>query len=138
MHFEFSEALMDPISDMLTRIRNAKAVGHATVSVPHSQMKLAILKILKRDGLIEEYEKKGKKVRKSILVTLRYHKDGSPYINDLKKVSKPGQRIYKKSSEIFPVKQGYGLAIVSTTSGLLTDKEARKKKLGGEVICEIW
>ena len=138
MHFEFSEALMDPISDMLTRIRNAKAVGHATVSVPHSQMKLAILKILKRDGLIEEYEKKGKKVRKSILVTLRYHKDGSPYINDLKKVSKPGQRIYKKSSEIFPVKQGYGLAIVSTTSGLLTDKEARHKKLGGEVICEIW
>ena len=138
MHFEFSEALMDPISDMLTRIRNAKAVGHATVSVPHSQMKLAILKILKREGLIEEYEKKGKKVRKSILVTLRYHKDGSPYINDLKKVSKPGQRIYKKSSEIFPVKQGYGLAIVSTTSGLLTDKEARHKKLGGEVICEIW
>ena len=129
---------MDPISDMLTRIRNAKAVGHATVSVPHSQMKLAILKILKRDGLIEEYEKKGKKVRKSILVTLRYHKDSSPYINDLKKVSKPGQRIYKKNFEIFPVKQGYGLAIVSTTSGLLTDKEARKKKLGGEVICEIW
>ena len=130
--------MADPISDMLTRIRNAKAVGHATVSIPHSQMKLAILKILKREGLIEEYEKKGKKVRKSLVAVLRYHKDGSPYINDLKKISKPGQRIYKKSSEIFPVKQGYGLAIISTTGGLLTDKEARKKKLGGEVICEIW
>src|SRR3989338_5827809 len=122
---------MDPISDMLTRIRNAKAVGHATVSIPHSQMKLAILKILKREGLIEEYEKKGKKVRKSLVAVLRYHKDGSPYVNDLKKISKPGQRIYKKSSEIFPIKQGYGLAIVSTTGGLLTDKEARHKKLGG-------
>lgn len=123
---------------MLTRIRNAKAVGHATVSMPYSQMKMAIAKILKHEGLIEEYERKGKKVKKTIVMTLRYHKDGSPYITDLKKVSKPGQRIYKKNSEIFPVRQGYGLAIISTTGGLLTDKDARRKKLGGEVICEIW
>ena len=96
---------MDPISDMLTRIRNAKAVGHQTVTFPYSQIKMAILKILKREGFIGDFERKGKKTRKSIVVDLHYHKDGSSYITDLKRISKPGQRIYKKSLDIFPIKQ---------------------------------
>lgn len=130
--------MADPISDMLTRIRNAKAVGHPTVAIPYSQLKMAILKTLKRDGFVGDFERKGKKTRKSIVVALRYHKDGTPYISNLKRISKPGQRVYKGWSEIFPVKNGFGIAIISTPEGLLTDKEARKKKIGGEIICEIW
>lgn len=129
---------MDPISDMLTRIRNAKSVGHQTVVLPYSQIKMAILKIFKKEGFISDFEKKGKKTKKNIVVNLHYHKDGTSYITNLKRISRPGQRIYKKSLEIFPVKQGYGIAIFSTPEGLLTDKEARRKKVGGEVICEVW
>lgn len=129
---------MDPIADMLTRIRNAKAAGHETVSIPYSQIKSAILTILKRKNFIEAFEKKGKKVRKSIVVKLKYQKDGSPAINSIVRVSKPGQRVYKLATKLHSVQEGFGIAVISTPEGLMTDSEARRKRVGGEVICEVW
>lgn len=129
---------MDPIADMLTRIRNAKVAGHETVNIPYSQIKSAILTILKRENFIESFEKKGKKVRKSIVVKLKYQKDGSSAINSITRISKPGQRIYKRASEMYPVREGFGIAVISTPKGLLTNKEARQKRIGGEIICEVW
>lgn len=129
---------MDPIADMLTRIRNAQAAHHQTVSIPYSKIKAAILKIMKRENFIADYEKKGKKTRKSIAVTLKYEKDGTSAITDVKRVSKPGRRVYKGADELYPVRQGFGIAVLSTPSGLLTNKEAKQKKIGGEVICEVW
>ncbi len=129
---------MDPIADMLTRIRNAQAVGHETVSFPYSKMKAGIMAIFEKERFIDSYERKGKNIRKSIVVKLKYGKDGASAIGSLERVSKPGKRIYKKASELFPVRQGFGVMIVSTPEGLLTGKEARKKKLGGEIICKVW
>ena len=129
---------MDPIADMLTRIRNAQAVGHATVSFPYSKIKAGIIAILEKERLIDSFERKGKNIHKSIVVKLKYGKDGSSAISSLERVSKSGKRIYKKASELYPVRQGFGIMIVSTPEGLLTGKEARKKKLGGEIICKVW
>jgi small subunit ribosomal protein S8 len=129
--------MIDPISDMLNRIRNAQAVFQPTVSVPLSKIKLEICQILAKEGFIEAFEKKGRKNKKFIQITLKY--DGKiPAISGLKRISKPGQRIYLPHKKIKRVKGGYGIAIISTSKGLMTDKEARKQKLGGEVICEIW
>lgn len=128
----------DPISDMLIRIKNAGMAGHTTVSIPFSKIKSNILRILKNENFINGFEKKGKKVKKNIVVKLRQTKEGDAYINDVKRISKPGRRIYKQSDKLFSVKQGYGIAILSTSKGLMTGKEAKKQKLGGEVICEIW
>ncbi|MEK7520362.1 MAG: 30S ribosomal protein S8 [Patescibacteria group bacterium] len=129
---------MDPIADMLTRLRNAIAVHHDTVLVPHSKIKTEILRILKRTDFIERFERKGKKVRKSIVVTLRYESDGAPAITGLKRISTPGRRVYRAADKVHPVRQGFGMMILSTPAGLLTDKEARKQHIGGEVICTIW
>ena len=129
--------MTDPITDMLNRIRNAQAVLKATVDIPFSSLKYEIAKILEKKGFVTQVEKKGKKMRRTIEVTLKYDAN-QPVISGLKRISKPGQRIYKKAKEIKPVKGGYGMAVISTPKGLMTDKEARKKKLGGEIICEIW
>jgi len=130
--------MTDPIADMLNRIRNAQAVLKATVDVPFSDLKYEIAKILEKKGFVAKIEKKGKKTRRTIEITLKYDAN-QPVISGLKRISKPGQRIYKKAKEIKPVKGGYGVAVISTPKeGLVTDKEARKKKLGGEVICEVW
>ena len=139
---------MDPITDMLNRIRNAQAVFHSRVFVPFSQIKYEIAKILEREGFIEKVERKGKKMKKILEISLKYRKEDheggddlrkmKPAISGLKRISKPGQRIYVKSKEIRRVRGGYGIAIISTSKGLMTDKEARKRKLGGEVICEVW
>lgn len=128
---------MDPIADMLTSIRNALAVQIPTVEIPFSQLKFEIAKILKRTGFVEKVEKKKRGKRMVIEITLKYI-DKMPAISGLKRISKPGQRIYLKSKEIKPVKGGYGIAIISTSKGLMTDKEARREKIGGEVLCEIW
>ncbi len=128
----------DPITDMLNRIRNAQAVNKETVDLPFSNLKYEISKILEKNGLVGEIKKKGRIQKKIIEVTLRYS-GKEPRISGLKRVSKPSQRIYKNFKEIKPVKGGYGIAIISTSrGGLMTDKEARKQKIGGEVICEIW
>ena len=128
---------MDPISNMLTSIRNALAVGHPTVNVPFSNLKYKIAKILGKEDFIEKAEKKGKGVKKSLEITLKY--EGKvPAISGLKRISKPGQKIYLSYKKIKKVKEGLGIAIISTSKGLMTNKETRKQKLGGEVICEIW
>ena len=128
---------MDPISDMLNRIRNAQAVLKEQVDMPFSNLKYEIARVLEEKGFIEKAEKKGKRTKRTIEITLRY-KDKIPVISGLKMVSKPGQRIYKSFREVRPVKSGYGIAIISTPKGLMTDKEVKKQRLGGEVICEVW
>jgi len=128
---------MDPISDLLNRIKNAQKVGHAEMEIYFSKLKFELAKILVREGFLESAEKKGQKGREKISIRLKYNQ-GKGAIQDIKRVSKPGQRIYKGNEEIKPVRQGYGLAVVSTSGGLMTDKEARKNKLGGEILCEIW
>ncbi len=130
--------MTDPIADMLTRIRNAKAVKKETVSVPYSKIKMAIANTLKKEGFIEDCEKKGKKVRKVIEIKLKYKQNGDSFIMDLKRISKPGQRIYKGYKDMFAVKQGLGIAVVSTPQGIMSNKEAKRKKVGGEVLCEVW
>jgi small subunit ribosomal protein S8 len=128
---------MDTIADMLNRIRNAQAVLHPTVDVPFSNLKYEISKILAKHGFIEKVERKGKKVKKYLEITLKYQ-DKKPAISGLKRISKPGQRIYLDSLKIRKVRGGYGLSIISTSKGLMTNREARKQKIGGEVLCEIW
>ena len=128
---------MDPITDMLNRIKNAQAVLHPQVEVPYSHLKYEMAKLLEKKGFIEKANKAGKKEKKSIEITLKYdNKQGA--ISGLRRISKPGQRIYLPAKKIKKVKGGYGLAIISTSQGLMTDKEAKKQKLGGEILCEIW
>jgi len=129
--------MTDPIADMLNRIKNAQAVSHPMVEVPFSNFKYEIAKILEKHGFIEKVEKKGRKVKRVIVITLKY-RDKTPAILGLKRVSKPGQRIYLDSTQIKRVKGGYGMAIISTSKGLMIDKEARKQRLGGEILCEMW
>lgn len=129
--------MTDPISDMLNRIRNAQAVLKETVNIPFSNLKYEIAKILKKEGFVEKVEKKGRKIKRMIEITLKYENKTS-VISGLARISKPGQRVYFKAKKIKRVKEGYGIAIISTSKGLMVDKEARKEKLGGEVICKIW
>jgi small subunit ribosomal protein S8 len=128
---------MDPISDLLNQIRNGQAVLKEQILLPFSNLKYEIVKILEKEGFVEKIEKKGRKTKKIIEITLKYN-NKIPVISGLKRISKSGQRIYKNFKELKPVKSGYGIAIISTSKGLMTNKEARKQKLGGEVICEIW
>ncbi|MBU1136876.1 30S ribosomal protein S8 [Patescibacteria group bacterium] len=129
--------MTDPISDMLTRIRNSQAVCHETVTIPFSKIKFEIAKVLEKEGFIDSVETKGKKVKKTIEVGLKY-KDGAPAIAAIKRVSKPGQRIYVKKNEVKSVREGYGISIISTSRGVMTNKEARENNLGGEVICQVY
>ena len=129
--------MTDPITDLLNRIRNNQAVLKETVSIPFSNLKYKIAKILEKEGFIEKVEKKGRKIEKVIEINLKYQ-DKIPAISGLTRVSKPGKRIYTRAKKIKKVKGGYGISIISTPKGLMTDKEARKQKLGGEIICEIW
>lgn len=127
----------DPIADMLTRIRNALTAKHETVEVPASKMKKAIADILLNEGYISNVEMKEDGVQGSLLVTLKYSKEGN-VISGLKRISKPGLRVYAKSNEIPKVLNGLGIAILSTSKGIMTDKEARANNLGGEVLAFIW
>ncbi|XOB40425.1 MAG: 30S ribosomal protein S8 [Candidatus Nealsonbacteria bacterium] len=128
---------MDPIADMLTSIRNAQAVSKETVEVPFSKLKFGLVKILEKEGFIEKIEKKGRGVKKIIEIKLKYE-DKKSAISYLKRISKPGQRIYFKSQGLKPVRSGYGITIISTSKGLMTGREAKKKKIGGEVLCQVW
>ena len=128
---------MDPISDMLTQIANAQAVRHQTVTLPFSNLKYEIAKILEKEGFVEGVEKKGKKVKKFIEIALKYNESG-PAILAVRRISRLSQRIYVPAKKIRRVRDGYGIAIISTSRGLMTNKEARKQKLGGEILCEVW
>ncbi|MCX6721308.1 MAG: 30S ribosomal protein S8 [Candidatus Staskawiczbacteria bacterium] len=129
--------MTDPITDMLNHLRNAQAVGKTEVLVPSSKIKLEIANILTEEGFVGEVKKTVKGKAKVIKINLKYDND-IPAIAGLKRVSKPGQRIYEGVSEIRKVHGGYGISIVSTPKGLMTNKEAKKLKLGGEIICQVW
>ena len=129
--------MVDPISDMLTRIRNAQAVSHKTVVIPFSKLKHNLAKILEKQGLVEKVSFQGRKVKKVIEIKLKY-KDEKPVISNLKRISKQGKRMYIKKDQLRPIRQGYGLSIISTPKGLMTNEQAKKKGFGGEVLCEIY
>lgn len=128
----------DPVADFIVRLTNAGAVKHAVVSVPFSNFKLAIAEKLKEAGFIAAIEKKGKKVKKTLDVTLKYNTDGSHVINGVKRISKPGRRVYNRADAITSVRYGHGALILSTPKGIKTDKEARKEQIGGEALFQIW
>jgi len=130
---------MDPIADMISSINNAQAVGKKQVAFyPYSNFKYSILELLKREGFIENIEKKGRLSKRKIVVDLKYDEEGTSKITKIKKVSKQGQRIYSTYKEMRPVKSGHGFSVVTTSKGLMTNKEARREKIGGEIICDIW
>ncbi len=131
--------MTDPIADMLTRIRNALGVGIASVRVPHSRLKTSILDVLVREGFIEGWEPIEKPgARKELLVHLRYQKNREPVIEGLRRVSRPGCRVYANTAKLPSVRGGLGIVILSTSKGVMTDAEARAAGLGGEVICNVW
>ena len=129
----------DPIADMLTRIRNANTAKHDTVDVPASKMKISIADILLDEGYIAKYDLVGEGVDKAIRITLKYGADkNEKIISGLKRISKPGLRIYADKENLPKVLGGLGVAVISTSQGVLTDKEARKRGIGGEVLAYIW
>ena len=129
----------DPIADMLTRIRNAASSKHKTVDIPASNMKLAIAKILFDEGYIKSFEEIKEENNQGIIrITLKYTENGKKVIDGLKRISKPGLRVYASKDELPKVLNGLGIALISTSKGIMTDKEARKEGLGGEVLAYIW
>lgn len=127
----------DQISDFLTRIRNAGRAGHKTVTAPASKLKIAIARILKDQGFIADYAIIEDKVQNQIKVTLKYY-NREPAIREMKRISKPGRRIYVSVDNLPRIKNGLGIAIISTSKGVLTDKDAKKFNVGGEFICSVW
>ncbi len=130
--------MTDPVADMLTRIRNANTVQHDQLEVPASKEKLALADILKREGFIRDYEYRQDNKQGIIKLYLKYGSDKERVITGLKRISKPGLRVYVRKDELPKVLGGLGIAIVSTSKGLMTDKDARKQGVGGEVLCYIW
>jgi small subunit ribosomal protein S8 len=130
--------MTDPIADFLTRIRNALKVKKKKIEAPYSKMKLAISKILKEKELIQDFKIREENGKKFIVLTLKYDENGEPLIENLVRVSKPGRKVYMGYRDFKPVRSGFGFRIVSTSRGVMTDIEAKRRKLGGEVICEIY
>ena len=133
--------MTDPIADMLTRLRNANMAHHESTSMPHSKIKVGIAKILKQEGYITDFqvnEPEAGSVGKTLTVTLKYGPGRERSLQGLKRISKPGLRVYAKSSSLPKVLGGLGIAIISTSQGLLTDKEANHKSVGGEVLAYVW
>jgi small subunit ribosomal protein S8 len=129
-------SMQDPVADMLTRIRNAQAMGILTVNIPHSNLKNEMLNVLKSEGYIESFEVKEEEGKKQLHVTLKYHQ-GRPVIEKINRVSKPALRVYRGYSNLPVVRGGLGIAIVSTPKGVMADKTARAQKVGGEVLCTV-
>jgi len=127
----------DPIADALTRIRNANLVKHEAVSMPHSNLKEELIKVLKKEGYVDSYVVEEIGGFKQINITLKYDK-GMSVITGLQRISKPGLRVYSKAKNMPRVFDGMGIAVVSTSKGLMTEKQARENKLGGEVLCYVW
>lgn len=128
----------DPIADMLTRIRNAVAVGHERVAMPSSKQKVRIAQILVDEGFIDRFDVSQDAHRLELELVLRYGDRRRPAIEGIKRISRPGHRVYRGSAELPRVQGGIGVAVVSTSQGLLPDREARRRRLGGEVVCEVW
>jgi len=137
--------MIDPISDMLTRLRNAYAAGHSEVIMPMSKVKFAIAKVLVKEGFVEGAERvqsEEKEIFENICITLKYDKISStlqkPVVEEIRQISKQGQRIYVKKDDIHKVKNGFGISVISTSQGVMSGRDARKRGLGGELICELW
>jgi small subunit ribosomal protein S8 len=128
----------DPIADLLTRIRNAHLAKHDRLDVPTSRLKVELVRILKESGFIKNYRLIEAQPVGKLRVYLRYSTEGEPAIAHMHRVSKPGRRVYKGADELQPVRNGLGIGIVSTSSGVMTDREAREKRLGGELLCQVW
>ena len=128
----------DPISDLLARIRNAHLAKHDRLDLPASKLKLELCRLLKEEGYIRNFRHLEGPAAGTLRVFLRYSADGTPAISSLRRVSKPGRRVYRGAHDIQPVKSGLGVGILSTSQGLVSDKTARERGIGGELICEIW
>ena len=128
----------DPIADMLTRVRNANLALHPEVSMPSSKVKEEIAKILSSEGYLDGYKVEEAPVGKKLTVTLRYSNDRDRVLHGIRRISTPGRRVYQGTGDLNRVRGGLGVSIVSTSEGLLTDREARRRKVGGEVLCEVW
>ncbi len=130
--------MTDPIADMLTRIRNAVRVERPHVDVPHSKFKRGVAEVLKREGYIWDFEEIAGEPCGSLRVHLKYGPNGERVIRSIRRVSKPGRRVYKDVDGLKPILGGLGITILSTSRGVISDREARQRRLGGEVLCEIW
>ena len=130
--------MTDPIADMLTRIRNAIVVKRSHVDVPASQLKRGLAEVLKREGYIWDWQEVESEPTKNLRLELKYGANGEVVIQHIKRVSTPGRRVYRKARDLRPVLNGLGITIISTSSGIVSDREARQKNIGGEVLCEIY
>lgn len=131
-------SMTDPIADMLTRIRNAQLAGHANLKVPRSNLKLAILRILKEEGFVEGYIEEAEGPQGALKIFLRYDAANRGVIRGMQRVSKPSRRVYVGKDEVPRVRNGLGVAILTTPRGVLTDRQARQAGVGGEVLCHVW
>jgi small subunit ribosomal protein S8 len=131
-------SMTDPIADLLTRIRNAVNVRHQSVDVPYSKEKAQVLAVLKREGFIADFKDEGEGKARMMRVYLKYSRLGESVIQDVQRESRPGRRVYLGHTKIEPVLRGIGIAVVSTSKGMLSDRECRKQQLGGEVLCKVW
>jgi small subunit ribosomal protein S8 len=131
-------AVNDPIADFLTRIRNAGLAKHKTVEIPNSRLKAEMARILKEEGYIEDYTERGSGAEARLIIELKYGPDGRRAITGLRRMSRPGRRVYRKQSDIPRVLDGLGVAILSTSRGILTDHAARRQGIGGEVLCFVY
>ena len=130
-------SMTDPIADLLARIRNAYLAKHDRLDVPASKLKAEVCRLLKEQGYIEDVEAIDGEPRGVLRVFLKYH-EGEPVIRHIRRISTPGRRVYKRSDDLRPVLNGLGVSIISTSQGLLSDGEARERRVGGEVLCEVW
>ena len=131
--------MTDPVADLLSRLSSAYLAKHDRLAVAVSKLKIEVCRILKEQGYVESYQVlEGDPVKKQVRIFLRYTPDGEPLIRSIKRISKPGRRVYKGAEEIRPVLNGLGVGIISTSQGLLTDAQARKRRVGGEVLCEVY
>jgi small subunit ribosomal protein S8 len=138
MERESSIVTGDPITDLLNRLRNAMTAGHERVDIPASRVKENVLRVLAEEGYIGPYRRVEEKGRQRLRVSLKYDSDGEPIVNGLERVSRPGRRVYAGAAEIPQVLDGLGMSIVSTSKGIVTGRQAREQRLGGEILCNVW
>ena len=131
-------AATDQLADMLTRIRNAQRAGHDKVEVPASKLKMGVAKVLKKEGFVKNYKLVQDKKQGVLRIYLKYTDSNEPVIRGLQKISRPGRRVYRGHEDIPPVRGGFGIVILSTSKGILSDRDARGGKIGGEVLCQVW
>ncbi|HOF40146.1 MAG TPA: 30S ribosomal protein S8 [Candidatus Hydrogenedentes bacterium] len=131
-------SMNDPIADLLTRIRNAMGAKHDVVDIPASNLKAQVCEVLRREGYIEDYRRADDGLQGILHVTLRYLPNGEPVLKGLRRVSKPGLRVHSGCADLKPVRSGLGITILTTSRGVMTSKQARDERVGGEVLCEVW